>query len=283
MHRRWGPGIVALGLLAAILGGTVPAPAPSAAQAGKLVFCSDMAFPPMEFLQNGQPTGADIDIGNEVAKRMGRAAEFANVGFDGIIAALQANRCDAIISGMNNTPERAKVVDFVDYLNVGQSLMVQKGNPKAITSFETLCGHTAAAQVGSTNLDALKQASADCQKAGKPAIDVVGLKTDTDGVLALKANRIDAYESDSPVIAYYIGQDTASFEFGGKAINAIPVGIAVRKDETALRGDVQSAIDGMYTDGTMARILAKWHLSDFALHAGAATPAATPAGTPAQG
>ncbi|HEX5498044.1 MAG TPA: ABC transporter substrate-binding protein, partial [Thermomicrobiales bacterium] len=236
------------------------------------------AFPPMEFLESGNPTGADIDIGTEVAKRLGRTAEFANVGFDGIIAALQANRCDAIISGMNDTPERAKAVGFVDYLSVGQSLMVQKGNPQGITSLETLCGHTAAAQVGSTNLDTLKQASADCEAAGKPAIDVVGLKTDTDGVLALKADRIDAYESDSPVIAYYIGKDTTSFQFGGKAINALPVGIALRKDETALRGDVQKAIDAMYADGTMARILDKWHLSDFAL-----PNAATPVATPAQG
>ncbi|HEU5431379.1 MAG TPA: ABC transporter substrate-binding protein [Thermomicrobiales bacterium] len=282
MRRRCGTGFLAIALIVGVVAALAPVPAPGAAQAGKLVFCSDMAFPPMEFLESGKPTGADIDIGTEVAKRLGRTAEFANVGFDGIIAALQANRCDAIISGMNNTPERAKAVDFVNYLSVGQSLMVPKGNPLKIDSFETLCGHTGAAQVGSTNLDALKAASAACQQAGKPAIDVVGLKTDTDGVLALKANRIDAYESDSPVIAYYISQDPTSFQFGGKAINAIPVGIAVRKDETALRADIQKAIDGMYADGTMAEILAKWQLSDFALTI-AATPVATPAGTPAQG
>ena len=97
----------------------------------------------MEFLEGSEAVGADIDIGNEVAKRT-RTAEFTNVGFDGIIAALQSDLCDAIISGMNNTPERAKEIDFVNYLFVGQSLVVRAGNPQGITSLETLCGHAMA-------------------------------------------------------------------------------------------------------------------------------------------
>jgi ABC-type amino acid transport substrate-binding protein len=60
---------------------------------------------------------------------MGVEAQFKNVGFDGIIAALLAKKCDAIISGMTDTAERRKQVDFTDYLIVGMSLMVKKGNP----------------------------------------------------------------------------------------------------------------------------------------------------------
>ena len=161
----------------------------------------------MEFLEGSEAVGADIDIGNEVAKRLGRTAEFTNIGFDGIIAALQSDLCDAIISGMNNTPERAEQVDFVNYLLVGQSLVVQAGNPEGITSLETLCGHAAGAQVGSTNLDTINAANEACTAAGKEAIDVTGFPSDTDGILALKADRIDAYETDSPGAAYYIAQD----------------------------------------------------------------------------
>lgn len=267
-------------LLLAVLSGTAGLSLTSpgtAAQGEKLVFCSDIAFPPMEFFEGSQPVGADIDIGNEVGKRLGREVEFSNIGFDGIVAALQANRCDAIISGMNNTPERAKQVDFVDYLNVGQSLVVRKGNPLSIVSLETICGHAAGAQVGTTNLDTLNQANDACAAAGQPAINVQGFKSDSDAMLALKADRIDVYETDSSVAAYYIGQDPDSFEFGGPAIGAIPVGIAFRKDSTELRDQVQEAIDTMYADGTMMTILEKWQLQDFALTAAGATPVATPA------
>ena len=253
--------------------------APAAnAQEEKLVFCSDIAFPPMEFLEGSEAVGADIDIGNEVAKRIGRTAEFTNVGFDGIIAALQSDLCDAIIAGMNNTPERAKQVDFVNYLFVGQSLVVHAGNPQGITSLETLCGHAAGSQVGTTNLDTINAANDTCLEAGKEGIDVTGFPADTDGILALKADRIDAYETDSPVAAYYIAQDPQSFEFGGPAIDALPVGIALRKDNTELRDQIQAAIDEMYADGTMMEILEKWQLQDFALpEALGATPVATPA------
>jgi polar amino acid transport system substrate-binding protein len=257
---------------------SVPFLGPAASAQEKLVFCSDIAFPPMEFMDGAEAVGADIDIGREVASRLGREAEFTNVGFDGIVAALQSNLCDAIISGMNNTPERAKTVDFVNYLNVGQSLVVKAGNPLGITSLETLCGHTAGAQVGTTNIDTLNAASEACVAAGQEPIEVVGFPADTDGILALKADRSDAHETDSSVAAYYISQDAESFEFGGPAIGALPVGIAFRKDSTELRDQVQAAIEEMYADGTMAEILERWNLQDFALTEDAgATPAATPA------
>ena len=246
----------------------------AAAQDGPLVFCSDIAFPPMEFYDGSDPVGADIDIANEVGKRLGREVQFTNVGFDGIVAALQSGTCDAIISGMNNTPERAKQVDFVDYLNVGQSLVVPTGNPLGISDLMSLCGHTAGAQVGTTNLDTLNEASAACEAAGKEPIDVVGFRSDADAVLALKTDRIDIYETDSSVAAYYIAQDSASFEFAGPAIGALPVGIALRKDSGELRDQIQAAIAEMYADGTMQ------YIEDSAGSPWRALPASDPAGYP---
>ena len=248
--------LLIVGVIATSWAATITVAPAVNAQEEPLVFCSDLAFPPMEFLEGSEAVGADIDIGNEVAERIGRTAEFTNIGFDGIIAALQSDLCDAIISGMNNTPERAKQVDFVDYLFVGQSLVVQAGNPEGITSLETLCGHAAGSQVGTTNLDTINAANEACLEAGEEGIDITGFPADTDGVLALKADRIDAYETDSPVAAYYIAQDPEAFEFGG------------------------AAIDEMYADGTMMEILEKWQLQDFALpEALGATPVATPAGS----
>src|SRR5439155_24302547 len=103
--------------------------APTATHSSSLVFCSDISYPPEEFVQSGKNLGSDIDIATAVAKRLGMTAKFQNTGFDGIIAALLANKCDAIISGMNDTPQRRKSVSFVDYLSFRQSFLVKKGNP----------------------------------------------------------------------------------------------------------------------------------------------------------
>jgi polar amino acid transport system substrate-binding protein len=85
---------------------------PASIADGRLVFCSDLGYPPMESLQGSRPIGADIDIGLAIARSMQAKAEFRNVGFDGIIAALLAKQCDAILSGMTDTAERRKQVDF---------------------------------------------------------------------------------------------------------------------------------------------------------------------------
>ena len=238
--------------------------ASGATAGGKLTFCSDVTYPPEEFYQGGKPAGSDIDIGKEVARRMGMSAQVDNTGFDGIIAALLAKKCNAIISGMNDTPERRKQVSFVDYIKVGQSIMVKTGNPEHINRLASLAGKSVAVEVGTTNKTFLDEASKKLKAQGKSAIKVTPFPKDTDAAAALKTGRVDAYFGDSPVVAYYIQKDKA-FGFGGTPINPILVGIAIRKDDTATKSGVQKAINAMYKDGTMKKILARWKMTATAL------------------
>jgi len=241
---------------------TIQAPA-NIKNAGTLAFCSDITYPPEESYKAGTttPEGSDIDIGNGIAKRMGVKARFDNTGFDGIIAALLAKKCDAIISGMNDTPERRKQVAFVDYLKDGQSFMVQKGNPSGITSIASLAGKSASVETGTTNKDYLDQQSKMLQSQGKKPIHVVTFPKDTDAANALKTKKVDAYFGDAPVVAYYIEKDPASFAIGGTPVNPIPIGIAIRKSDTQLQNAVKQAIRGIYADGTMDKILKRWKLA----------------------
>jgi polar amino acid transport system substrate-binding protein len=253
----------ALALAAVTAALAAPAASQAAPAASTLLFCSDITYPPEEFYQGTKPVGSDIDIGTAVAKRIGMKADFQNTGFDGIIAALLSKKCDAIISGMNDTPARAKQVAFVDYLSVGQSLMVRKGNPEKIRKLSDLAGKAVSVEVGTTNKDFLDAESKKLKAAGKKSIDVVTFPKDTDAANALKTNKVDAYFGDSPVVAYYIGRDK-SFAFAGAPVNPIPVGIAVRKGD-ALEGKVRGAVAALYKNGTIGKILSKWKMSDFAL------------------
>jgi polar amino acid transport system substrate-binding protein len=243
-------------------GSSIQAPA-AIKSAGKLVFCSDITYPPEESYKVGTttPEGSDIDIGNDVAKRMGVTAQFDNTGFDGIIAALLSKKCDAIISGMNDTPERRKQVAFVDYLKIGQSFMVKAGNPENIAGLADLAGKAASVETGTTNKDFLDAQSKKLQSEGKKAIKVVTFPKDTDAANALKTGKVDAYFGDSPVVAYYIEKDPKSFSIGGSPVNPIPIGIAIRKSDTELQAAVKKAIGAMYADGTMNKILVRWLLT----------------------
>jgi polar amino acid transport system substrate-binding protein len=243
-------------------GSAITAPA-SVKSSGTLVLCSDITYPPEESYKPGTttPQGSDIDIGNYIAQKMGVKARFDNTGFDGIIAALLAKKCDVIISGMNDTPERRKQVTFVDYLKVGQSFMVKKGNPEHIAGIDSLAGKAASVETGTTNKDYLDAQSKRLTSMGKKAIKVVTFPKDTDAANALRTGRVDAYFGDAPVVAYYIEQTPDAFALGGNPVNPIPIGIAMRKSDTDLRVAVTKAIHMIYADGTINQILKKWKLA----------------------
>jgi polar amino acid transport system substrate-binding protein len=266
----------ALFLLAACSGGSTPSPsaAPSAAisvpdavkSAGKLVWCVDVSYPPEEFYAADGTTaqGSDVDIANDIGTRFGVTTEIDNTGFDGIIPALVAKKCDLIISGMNSTDERKKQVDFVDYLKVGQGILVPTGNPKGIKTLDDLSGKTVAVQLGTTNKDALDAKNTELQAAGKAPIEIQTFQADTDAFQQLALGRVDAFSTDSPVVAYYnsLPDNAGKYEVGGTPIDPIPIGIAVRKEDTDLKSAVQAAVDAMYADGALTAIVAKWGMTD---------------------
>jgi len=231
---------------------------PGIAKAGKIVFCSDLGYPPMESLSGSRPVGADIDIGAGIGRLMGVRAEFKNVGFDGLIAALLAKKCDAIISGMTDTSERRAQVDFTDYLDVGMSLMVRKGNPHNITGLASLSGRTVAVQVGTTERDALIAENRLLSKQHRKPVAIKLFQKDADAAAAL-----DAYFSDDPPVGYYVKLSGGRVEVAADKIQAAPFGIATRKNDV-LGVAVGKSVSALYATGTMKSILARWGLSAFA-------------------
>jgi len=235
-------------------------PPPNIAAAGKIVYCSDITYPPEEYYKGSKAIGSDIDIGTAIAKLMGVSAQFKNTTFDSIIAALLSKKCDAIISGMNDTPARRKSVDFVDYLKVGQAVTVKKGNPEHFTTLASLSGKRVSVESGTTNRDFLAATSKKLVKQGKSAITIVTFPKDTDAFAALVAGRVDAYFADAPPAAYYAKQNPA-VEVCCHPINPIPIGIAIRKNDP-LRAAAQKGVNMLYANGTMKRIVGKWGMTN---------------------
>jgi polar amino acid transport system substrate-binding protein len=237
---------------------------------GKLTICSDIPYPPQEFFDaNGNPTGSDIDLGAEIAKRLGLTEVVNNTVFDTIIAALQGNKCDIIISAQNITSDRVKQVDMIPYFNAGQSFVVAKGNPKGITTTLGLCGLTIGAETGTTEVNYL-QGTSDykgagltqaCTKAGKAAINVKEFEKDSDALLALQGGHVDAYFADSPVAGYYTVQHPDQFELAPiPPLQPALEGISVQNDtaHADLVQAVQAALVSMINDGTYTAILTKY-------------------------
>lgn len=228
---------------------------------GELSFCTDMTAPPMEFLDAAQkPVGADIELGAALAGAMGLEVRWANTAFSGIIPALQAKQCDAILSQLYIKPEREKVVDFVPYIYASNTVMVKEGS--SISGIDGLCGKKAAAQTGTTAAEYFKEADAKCSGGN---IDVRLFPKDTDALQQLKLGLVDAYGTTLETAAYVMKQQPGLFATAGEPFGLITCGIATRKDATPVRDALTQALQAIRADGTYDKILATWNLTGDAL------------------
>jgi polar amino acid transport system substrate-binding protein len=248
-------------------------------KAGVIKVGSDIAYPPVEYMEGGKAVGIDPDIADALGKQLGVKFEFQNGKFDQLIVGLQSKRFNAIMSAMNDTKDRQngidsdtgkKVgdgIDFVDYFTAGTSILVQKGNPKGIESLDDLCGQTVALQRGTTSEGIAKAQSTKCTKDGKKAIKLQTFDTDPEALLRLKQGASVADLNDFPVAAYNAktsggGND---FEVVGEQIEAGPYGIGVGKANTQLRDALQAALTEIIKNGEYAKILEKWNVTDGAV------------------
>ena len=153
---------------------------------GQITYCSDISAPPLTYYDAPQkPVGAEIELGNALAAQLGVSANWANTGFNGIIPALQAKQCDAIVSQLYIKPEREKVVDFVPYMYASNTLLVTQEGAKDVKSADDLCGKKAAGQTGTTIVEYLTDQSTKCTAAGKAKIDIRQFTKDSDALQQL--------------------------------------------------------------------------------------------------
>src|SRR2546426_2434089 len=175
---------------------------------GVLTVGSDTTYPPQEYIDptTNKAAGFDIDLITAVAQRMGLQAKIVTTKFDTIIDDLAAKRFDVVMSAVTDNPAREQKAQFVQYFKAGESLLVQKGNPKNIKGTADLCGMPVGVQGGTTEQADLQTANDACKKAGKPAIKVTVLQDQTAVINLLATNRVVATYQDSPVTDYYIKQ-----------------------------------------------------------------------------
>jgi len=233
---------------------------------GQINFCSDMTIPPLEFVSaGGQPQGSDIDLGTALGKQMGLTVRFTQISFDGLIAALQANQCDAILSSMYDQPDRAKVIDFIDYQKLGNEIVVKHGNTRQIASLADLAGLTVGVEKGTSLGPELISASKKLIAAGRPAIKVVTFPGDTAAFQELATGQIDAFYTDAATASYDLKKDPSAGTLAGPQQSAQDTGIGVRKDSPALRAALGKALRELQQNGDYLRILTHWNLANAAI------------------
>jgi len=242
---------------AAALFATMPARAADEISAGSLT-----NSPPMIAYASDGTTlqGMIVDLAAAMSKQMGRTIVFKPMAFNALIPGLEAKNIDIAFTVMNDTPEREKVLDFVDFFNFGTKLLIKKGNPEHVESLETACGKTVSTVQGSTQIKLAEEMSAGCVKAGKQPITVMQYAQPSDARLQVQTGRVAAFLGNSPVMVYLAktaGDGQVFDVVAGHEYQPVPIGIAVPKSNTVLRDQLKKALDAVIADGTYLKILQK--------------------------
>ncbi|KZL89566.1 ABC transporter substrate-binding protein [Clostridium magnum] len=220
-------------------------------KAGKIIIGIDDTYPPMEFKdKDNKLVGYDIDIANEIGKKLGTKVEFVPTAWDGIFMALQSKKFDVIHSSVSITDERKKTMIFTEpYIYGGNAIFVKADNT-TVNSQDDFKGKIIGCQVGTTAQDALSKISG--------MKEVKKYNGMTEAFLDLKNGRIDAVVSDPQVGDYYIASQKDKFKKIKSLLSQEPIGVAFRKDDTDLRDGYQKAMDELKKDGTLSKLSEKW-------------------------
>jgi polar amino acid transport system substrate-binding protein len=256
--------LIGIALIGALGLGMVPAHAQSELaqikSKGVLTVGVKADYPPFGFRKpDGTIVGIEPDLARDIAKKLGVKVAFVPVIASNRIQFLQQGRIDVMIATMNDTPERAKLVDIVhpDYYASGYNVMV----PKAlhITSWDQMKGKPACAIQGATYNKAASE------KYGMPLVAFSGV---AEALTAMQQGRCVAFLFDDTAIeGQILKPQWSSYDMPLPSADAEPWGIAVKTGNTALAKVISDDIRAWNKDGTILSLETKYgitHHSPFA-------------------
>jgi ABC-type amino acid transport substrate-binding protein len=207
------------------------------------------SYPPFEYMADGKLTGFDVDLAEELGRRMGIKIQFTIIDFKGIVASLTSKRVDILITALTKTPERAQQILFSEpYYDAGTGAAVLANSN--IKNPEDLKGKMVGLQLGSSG-----------ERYAKNELAQYDLKTKTydDFVLAvndLKNKRVDAVLNSLPTLKYNTKNDPAITIT--QTWSPSDVGINTRKEDTALMDEINKHLIAMKNDGFIKSLDVKW-------------------------
>ena len=221
---------------------------PEVQKRGAIWFGMDAGFFPFAGIDaSGQFTGIDVELGRELAQRLGLRAEFVQVGADRLYDTLQAKQCDAIISAL--APEASRLNHFAysaSYFDAGLALVIP-----ATSKLADLKGRTLAVEVGSEG-----DARARWLARRTVGLRVMERDTPSEAMQAVEAGQADAALTDTATARQSVAAHP-TLRLGARQTSS-PYVIAVRADSPDLLHALDRALAQVKAEGALDSVLARW-------------------------
>ncbi|PZW45921.1 amino acid ABC transporter substrate-binding protein (PAAT family) [Humitalea rosea] len=225
---------------------------------GTLTMSTNPTLPPVQYVDStGQLKGMRIEMGVELAKRLGLTPEYVRVEFSTMITGLAARRWDLINTGMFYTEERARIMQLVRYEQQTIGICVPRGNPKNITKIEDLAGLSVGVEQGGFEYRRSQDLIADLQKANLAPITVRAFDNFAVSFQALRVGQLDAAIAIDSTCKNY--DDRGEFTHAIKGLYGTPVTVGMRS--RVLATAVAAAFTEMRADGFLPTLMGGYGIS----------------------
>lgn len=224
---------------------------------GTLIVGFDQDFPPMGFVgDNGEYTGFDLELAQEVAKRLGLEYKAQPIAWDSKDMELESGNIDCIWNGFTMTGREDDYTWTEPYMANQQVFVV--ANDSDINSQADLAGKIVEVQADSSAEAALKEAP-ELTATFKELLTTADYNT---AFMDLEQGAVDAIAMDVIVAGYQIQQRNADFKILDDSLSEEEYGVGFKKGNTELRDKVQSTLEEMAEDGTLQEVSEKWFSKD---------------------
>jgi lysine/arginine/ornithine transport system substrate-binding protein len=226
-------------------------------------FGVDASYAPFESkAPDGKLVGFDIDLGNEICKRMNAKCVWVEQDFDGMIPGLKAKKFDGVLSSMTITPQRQEQIAFSAKLFNTPTRLVEKKGASFQPTADSLKGKSVGVEQGT-----IQETYAKDNWAPK-GVNVVPYQNQDQVYADLISGRLDAALQDEVQadLGFLKTPRGAGFQFAGKEIPTGAAAIGLRKEDADLKTKIDKAIADMIKDGTYKKIEAKYF--DFDVYGG---------------
>lgn len=224
---------------------------------GTLIVGFDQDFPPMGFVgDDGEYTGFDLELAQEVAKRLGLEYKAQPIAWDSKDMELESGNIDCIWNGFTMTGREDDYTWTEPYMANQQVFVVT--NDSDINSQADLAGKIVEVQADSSAEAALKEAP-ELTATFKELLTTADYNT---AFMDLEQGAVDAIAMDVIVAGYQIQQRNADFKILDDSLSEEEYGVGFKKGNTELRDKVQSTLEEMAEDGTLQEVSEKWFSKD---------------------
>jgi polar amino acid transport system substrate-binding protein len=225
----------------------------------EVVVVTENAYPPLQFLKDGQAIGWEYDAMAEIAKRLNITVKYENISWDAMIPAVSEGQFDMGMTGITIRDDRKDKVDFSDPYMRSEMLMMVRGDEARFTDAASFAADPEllmAAQPGTTPFYVGVYEVLD---GNEENARIVKFETFGAGLEALKAGDVDLVLSDSTAANGYVAASEGGLKIIGSPLGAEDFGFIFPKGSD-LVAPMNAAIAAMKADGTLDALNTKWFL-----------------------